>query len=167
MAFSILNRKNQETGNNSSVSEIEPPEVIEPVVTVSPEITHEEISNGLDESATNEINQINVETGQSTIAETVTPQQMPSPPNTNESPIMENEIESGPEQSVTEFNAVDSTELPPAPILQRKNRRRGKKTHFQDDINIDEEFASRLDLSCADAGVPGPQIENAHVSTYT
>lgn len=163
---SIPNRKkNKETGINSSVSEIEPTEIIEAAATVPPDMTHEEISNRIDESATNEINQINVETGQSTIAETMPPQQLPSPA------ILENEIESGPEQPVTEYNTVEpseiATELPPAPISQRKkNRRRGKKPHAQEDNSIDEEFASRLDLSCADADTGAPHIENAHISTY-
>lgn len=156
MAFSISNRKNKETGNNSSVSEIEPTEIIEPVATVPPEITHEEISNNLDESATNEIAQNNVDTA----AETAPPPQLPSPPNT-ESPILENEIESGPEQSATEI----ATETPPAPISQRKNRRRGKKPYFQEDNSIDEEFASRLDMSCAN-DIVAPNIENAYIADY-
>lgn len=169
--FRTAKKKNKETGNNSTVSEIEPTEIIEPVVTVPPEITHEEIVNTIDESATNEINQINVgESGQSTIAETVPPQLLPSPPNTDESAVLENEIEIGPDQPPPEFNTIDSidiaTEMPPASISQRKNRRKGKKSHAHEDNTIDEEFASRLDISCTDAQVLGPHIENAHIANY-
>lgn len=134
------------------------------MVTVPPEITHQEIANNVDQTATNEINQINVESGPPAIAETI-----PSPPNTYESTISENEIENGPNQTPpsppTEYNTDDpieiATEMPPATISQRKNRRRGKK--MQD---IDEEFASRLDVSCADAKVVAPPIENAFVASY-
>lgn len=140
------------------MSEIEPPEIIEPV-TVSPEITHEEIVKSVDGSATNEINEINVNS--------LPPHQV----STQQPTASENEIANGPDQTVPELNAiVDSgeitTEPPPAPISQRKNRRKGKKHHAHEDNSIDEEFASRLDMSCADAETSAPQIENAHVANY-
>lgn len=163
----------KETGNNSTVSEIEQPEVIESVVTVPPEITHEEmVGNAVDGTATNEINEINVKSGQSRIAETTEPpQQVPEQSNNaHESAISENDIENGPDQLLPEFNSVDSietlTEIPPASISQRKNRRKHKKPHLQEDNSIDEEFASRLDMSCADAETAAPQIEDAHVASY-
>lgn len=145
------------------MSEIEPPEIIEPI-TVSPEITHEEIVKTVDESATNEINEINVN---SLPPHQVSTQQ----PNAYEPIASENEIANGPDQTLPELNKiVDSgeitTEQPPAPISQRKNRRKGKKHHAHEDNSIDEEFASRLDMSCADAETSAPQIENAHVANY-
>lgn len=160
MAIFIPNRKHKETGNNSSVSEIETTEIIEPAVTVPPGITHEEISNGIGDPVINEINEI---------AETVPPP--PFQPNTPEPAVYENEIESGPEPPATEFNSVDpseiDTERPPAPISQRKNRRRKKKPHVEEDNNIDEEFASRLDDSCNDdQNVKAPTLENSVIAGY-
>lgn len=121
----------------------------------------------------NEITGTNVESGQPTIAETVPSQQAPppSPPNYHESAVSENEIQSGTEPPATEYNAVDpgevSTERPPAPITQRKNRRRKKKPYAQEDDSIDEEFASRLDMSCNDeVNEPAPTLENSSISGY-
>lgn len=132
------------------MSEIEPPVIIAPV-TISPEITHEEIAKTVDESATNEINEINV--NQHT--------QSTQPPSANEILLSENGFDrSSPEPS--------TSEMPPASILQRifKSRRKGKKHHALEDKSIDEEFASRLDMSCADAETSAPQIDNAHVANY-
>lgn len=144
------------------MSEIEPPEIIEPV-TVSPEITHEEIIKSVNESVANEI------TGNSELPHHVSTQ----PPNVYESPVSEheNEIGNGPDQVLPELETiVDSieitTEMPTAPISPRKNRRKGKKNHAHEDNTIDEDFARRLDMSCADAQTSAPQIENAHVANY-
>lgn len=120
-----------ETGNNSSVSEIEQPEVIEPIDTVSQDLTHEEITNPLGTA-----------------------------------------VESQPENSVNEIQQQQLPEKPDdlqsqsAPTGQKKHRRKGKKPNVQEDDVIDVEFASRLDMSCADTETPAPQIENAHVADY-
>lgn len=133
-----------ETGNNSSVSEIEPPEVIEPIGTVSPDITHEEIINRVEGTTANQLNEVAV---------TELPIQVPFQPEISENEIQQQQL---PEQFEPEI----------ASTTQRKPRRKGKKPNVQEDNNIDSEFASRLDMSCADAETIAPQIENAHVSDY-
>lgn len=134
------------------MSEIEPPDVIEPAGTVSPDITHEEIIKTSEESPSNQFN-----VG---IVQEVSNQE-----------ISENEIQPPqlPEQEIPQENFVVEEEIPSIPTTSaapRKKGRKNKKPNVQEDNNIDSEFASRLDMSCADAETIAPQIENAHVADY-
>lgn len=130
------------------MSEIEQPEVIEPIGTVTQDLTHEEYVNPLGNLTPNPIDEIGIQT------------EIDSP------------VESRPDISVNEIQQQQLPEQPddlpnlPTPTTQRKQRRKGKKPNVQEDDSIDDEFASRLDMSCADTESPAPQIENAHVAEY-
>lgn len=126
--------------------------MIEPIGTVSPDITHEEFVKTVEVTPSNQFNDINVVVG------TEEPNQMPPKQN-----ILKNDIsESEPRQG----NSIEP-EIPqtPTPITKKRDRK-PKKSNLQEDNNIDDEFASRLDMSCADAAISAPQIENAHVADY-
>lgn len=133
-----------ETGNNSTVSEIEPPEIIVPV-TVSPEITHEEFVNRFDGSVTSEANEIDVAPNPQIISVTAAP----------EIPEQEshNQNEELPEQGSSQ------------PEKQKKRRRKGKVTELQEDNSIDADFASSLDMSCIE-GTTAPAINDAYIQEY-
>lgn len=118
------------------VSEIEPPVVIEEIVTVPPEVTHEEIQNSIP----------NVPITESVNSEVID--------NEDNAIGTETEIENEAESALT------SSEIP-----QKKRRRKGKLSEVQEDDSIDDEFASRLDMSCIE-GIVAPSVSDAHVKEY-
>lgn len=127
-----------ETGSNSTVSEIEPPELNESLATISPEITHQEFHD------VRPVDQVT--TGQ---------------PNENEldSNSLDDEIQETAEPDDADDQETSST------TVQKKRRRKGKINEFQEDNTIDEDFASRLDMSCID-GTAAPTVDNAYVVEY-
>lgn len=139
------------------MSEIESPEVIEPIATIAPEITHEEIIKTDEQPATNHPIQIEVATEQVKIEQ---PEQVPIEPEFGGSDASHNEIDK-PEP----IQEPEQPDEPPVAPKKRKGKK-GKKQHAQEDNNIDTEFASRLDMSCTDAKTVAPHIENAHVASY-
>lgn len=63
--------------------------------------------------------------------------------------------------NVSQEPEVDSTEAVP----QQKRRRKGK--YYEEDTTIDEEYASRLDLSCVgETAISAPNLDNAFISKY-
>lgn len=133
-------------GGNSTVSEIEPPEVIDQIATISPDLTHEELEEvkPIEQPTTGHPNEIDVVSGQS------------SDPN-----ALDQEEPEEPEEVLVESEnqqTVHSTG-------QKKRRRKGKVNEFQEDNTIDEDFASRLDMSCID-GTAAPSVDDAYVVEY-
>lgn len=128
-----------ETGSDSTVSEIEPPEVNESLATISPEITHQEVHD------VRPVDQVT--TGQ---------------PNENE--LDTNSLDNDEIQETAEPDDADDQETS-STTVQKKRRRKGKINEFQEDNTIDEDFASRLDMSCID-GTAAPTIDNAYVVEY-
>lgn len=155
-----------ETGTNSSVSEIEPSEVIEPVKTVEPEITHEEYVHVVEDPTANQANEIEV-SSVSTVLEKVTPEthQPESPEH-----VPEQVREQVPEREPTEQDHEEESSQPEEPQtigsnLQKKRRRKGKVSEFQEDNLIDADFASRLDMTCIE-GTAAPAVNDAYVVEY-
>lgn len=130
-------------GENSPVSEIEAPEVIDSVITISPDITHEEIEIAapIENPSTDYPNEIQVDPNQSQ-PDSVT-------------------ILSEPEET----DLVESEDRPSAPVTGQKKRRRKGKNDFQEDDRIDEDFASHLDMSCMD-GTTAPSVDDAFIVEY-
>lgn len=122
------------------MSEIEPQEVIEPIVTISPEITHEELEvRPIEEPLTDRPNQIEQ-----------------NPDQTFNLNAQEKEAE--------ELETAESEE-PHAPSTGQKKRRRKGKNEYQEDDTIDDEFASRLDMSCIE-DTPAPSVNDAYIVEY-
>lgn len=161
-----------ETGNNSTVSEIEAPEVIEAVVTVSPEITHEEVVQPVEVQTENEVNEILAPPSQAPPSESELPevpptetQSAPEPP--QEVPEQQTVVE---EETVDQESPDQETSAPeeqqmPNSNSQKKRRRKGKIPEFQEDNNIDDDFASRLDMSCIE-GTTAPVVGDAYIVEY-
>lgn len=128
-----------ETGSNSTVSEIEQPEVIESLATISPEITHQEFHDvrPVDQITTGQPNENGLDTNS----------------------LDNDEIQETPEPDDADDQETSST------MVQKKRRRKGKVNEFQEDNTIDEDFASRLDMSCID-GTAAPSVDNAYVVEY-
>lgn len=142
-----------ETGSNSSVSEIETPEVIETVATVSPDLTHEEIHRGKSvdvstASQTNEIDAFETEASQGTL---------------HQSP---NQLTTNGELSGREQPQLSSTQS----IAQNEDQEETESEDdgINDDIYIDVDFASRLDFSCLEESSRSmaPTIEDGRVVSY-
>lgn len=112
--------------------------MIEPTIaTVAPEITHQEME-------TSEIQE-----PVTVVAETA---EITNDSNINPSPETDSEHIS---------NEVVETEV----VLEAAHKKRRRKPEIQEDNTIDDEFASRLDMSCAEATV-APMIVNAYVVEY-
>lgn len=124
-----------ETGSDSTVSEIEPPAVIEPFATDTPEITHQEME-------TSEV--------QEPVTILTKTAEVTSDSNIDPSP----EIHSEQVDNEVLENQITVSEAP--------QKKRHRKPDIQVDNTIDDEFASRLDMSCSVA----PTIVNAYVSEY-
>lgn len=165
-----------ETGNNSTVSEIEGPEVIEAIVTVSPEITHEEVLQPIEEPSTNEVNtnEILAPPSQAPPSEVESPEipQLPeSPPPPQEFPEQvtagqETIEQESPEQESTDQESVQPDEQQTPNInSQKKRRRKGKIPEFHEENNIDDDFASRLDMTCIE-GTVAPAVNDAYIVEY-
>lgn len=110
------------------------------MVTVSPDKTHEEI---------HDVNEIGLADPVAEVAgasNTVSEQESESP---------ENE----PDED-DQYTIAGSSEAP-----QKKRRRKGKVSDAQEDNTIDEEFASRLDMSCIEGAV-APTVNDAYVVEY-
>lgn len=72
-----------------------------------------------------------------------------------------NEIEAESNDNVSQEPDVESTEAVP----QQKRRRKGK--NYEEDTTIDEEYASKLDLSCVgETAISAPNLDNAFISKY-
>lgn len=127
-----------ETGGDSTVSEIEPPVVIEHFATVPPELTHQELKT----SEVQEPDIILNETSEATV-------------DSNSNPLPETHSEQL-------ENEVVEAEITVSEAPQKKRRR---KPNIQEDNTIDDEFASRLDMSCAE-GIVATPIVNAYVTDY-
>lgn len=130
-----------ETGGDSTVSEIEPQVVIEPFATVPPEITHQEMETFKIEDP-------------STIPTDAA--EITSESNINPSPEIHQE------QEENEVPLETQTQTTSSKAPQKKRRR---KPDIQEDNNIDDEFASRLDMSCIE-GTVAPTIVNAYIVEY-
>lgn len=153
------------------MSEIEPPEVIELVKTVAPEITHEEVRN---EAETNDVEASSVLTTLETEApETPETRQTESPErNTDQN---SEQVLQVPDEAPREHGSdQDSSPDLSSPTegsqaigtnAQKKRRRKGKVSEFQEDNLIDEDFASRLDMSCIE-GTAAPAVNDAYVVEY-
>lgn len=142
------------------MSEIEHTEIVEAIVTVAPETTHEEIidrnslfhnseNEAISEISENNENNVNVENSETAI-------------DTNEiEPLPEQEVfvqSSSTTESVETMSSNESTS-------QKKRRRKGKVTDAQEDNNIDEDFANHLDMSCIE-GIAAPSVTDAYVLEY-
>lgn len=135
-----------ETGSDSSVSEIETPVSIG---TVAPELTHEEVAG----PTINEPNRNEIETSSSSAPALESPQIPVSEQAPNNLLLVES--------SETEVQQKTKTKT-----VQKKRRRKGQKQQFQEDNNIDVDFARHLDMSCMDAGVSAPSISDGFVHEY-
>lgn len=168
----ILSFKNKsflfqkETGNNSTVSEIEPPEVIEPVKTVAPEITHEEVKNEA------EINYDVEASSVLTHVETEAPEILQGESSDRNTDHVDEQVSQVPEGVPIDHDAEQSSTPEKAEgsqtngkTGQKKRRRKGKVPEFQEDNTIDEDFASRLDMSCIE-GTAAPAVNDAYVVEY-
>lgn len=157
------------------MSEIEAPEVIEAVITVSPELTHEEVLQPVEQSITDEVNTNEIlappslappleSDSESRSADPVPvespPQELPEP-EINEPETVDQEEES-PEQEPAQPEEQQPT---PNTKAQKKRRRKGKIPEFQEDNNIDDDFASRLDMSCIE-GTVAPTVNDAYIVEY-
>lgn len=163
-----------ETGNNSTVSEIEAPEVIEAVITVSPEITHEEVLQPVEQPITDEVNtnEILAPPSQAPPLEfdleshSADPVPAESPPQElPQSEIIEPETIDQEEESPEQGSAQPEEQQTPNTKTQKKRRRKGKIPEFQEDNNIDDDFASRLDMTCIE-GTVAPTVNDAYIVEY-
>lgn len=127
-----------ETGGDSTVSEIEPPVVIETFATDPPEITHQEMETSEAQEPIIVLNETADITSDSSI-----------------NPLPETHSEQ-------EENEVLETKITVSEAPQKKRRR---KPDIQEVDTIDDEFASRLDMSCIEATV-APTIINAYIVEY-
>lgn len=141
-----------ETGSNSSVSEIETPEVIETVVTISPDLTHEEIHHGesVEVSTASETNEIE-------IVETEPPQVI----------VQETPNQLTTDDELPEHQQPESS----TPSIAENREREGKVSDddgTEEDNYIDVDFASRLDFSCLEESgqVLAPSIVDGRVISY-
>lgn len=142
------------------MSEIEPPEVFEPVKTVAPELTHEEFINKVE---TNDVEASSVLTTFETEA-----------PETRQTETPEHNVdhvaERVPEQETIDQDVEQGSSQPDdsqtaGTGVQKKRRRKGKVSEFQEDNLIDVDFASRLDMSCIE-GTAAPAVNDAYVVEY-
>lgn len=165
-------------GNNSTVSEIETPEVIEAIVTVSPDITHEEVLQPIQESSTNEVNtnEILAPPSQAPSSEPESPESPKEISQSSQSPPQElpEQVTAGQEtveQESPEQESPDQETTQPEEqqILntnsQKKRRRKGKIPEFQEENNIDDDFANRLDMTCIE-GTIAPAVNDAYIVEY-
>lgn len=148
--------------------------MIEAVITVSPELTHEEVLQPVEQSITDEVNTNEIlappsqappfeldsesrSSDQDAIPAESPPQELP------EQEIIEpdQEEEESPEQAPAQPEEQPTLNTK----TQKKRRRKGKIPEFQEDNNIDDDFASRLDMSCIE-GTVAPTVNDAYIVEY-
>lgn len=71
-----------------------------------------------------------------------------------------------PNSNAYEPESVDADDSQVAETTTQKHRRKGKGSDFQEDNFIDEDFASRMDMSCMDDATIAPQISDAYIVEY-
>lgn len=157
--------------------------MVEPVVTNSPEITHEEVVQPVEEPITNEENPNEILAPPSQAPPLETPPEAPEAPQPESPPqeLPEQETigqEIGEEtqqetvgQETNEQESPDQESSQPEEQQttntnsQKKRRRKGKIPEFQEDNTIDDDFASRLDMTCIE-GTVAPAVNDAYIVEY-
>lgn len=156
--------------------------MIETVVTVSPDITHEEVLQPIEESSKNDVNtnEILAPPSQAPPSVSASPE-LPVISQSSESPpqVFPEQVTAGqetveqesPEQKSTEQESPDQESTQPEEQQtlntnsQKKRRRKGKIPEFQEENNIDDDFASRLDMTCIE-GTIAPAVSDAYIVEY-
>lgn len=145
------------TSEESPVAEIEQ---TEPTQT-PPETTHEEVSDPRSEGAADVepvVNEVAIEEPAPTSAPPAAPEAEPE-----QEP--EQEQEQVPVPQPTPEPVLEEINEPIEPTTRRpKGGRRNKLV--EEDTSIDVEFAKQLDLSCGNASITAPDIDNALVVAY-